>query len=152
MARYWRRGKSLIKFLPAIANKAAPTAPEFTAGTDLTPSISDPGAFAFKNSPINVPDLASTFTSQIPGEDTADAPTITFYDDDTATTIRTALAKGVTGYIVREPYGHVTAKRCEVYPVTVTGVNDTWTAGNDAAQFDVGFAITATPTLTAVEP
>lgn len=152
MARYFRRGKSLIYFLPAVANKAAPTTPEITAGTNLTGSISDPGSFAFNNSPISTPDLASTFTTQIPGEDTAETPTITFYDDDTATTIRTVLAKGVTGFIVRMPYGNVSTKRAETFPVTVTGVNDAWSADNTSAMFAVGFAVTGVPSLTAVLP
>jgi hypothetical protein len=152
MARYFRRGKSTVKFVPAIANKAAPSTPELTAGTDLTPSLADIGGFGFNNSPIATPDFASTFTTSIPGEDTTDDSTLTFYDDDTATTIRTALAKGVTGFIVRMPYGQVTAKRAEVFPVTSTGVNDEWSAGNDAARFSVGFAITGVPVLTAVLP
>lgn len=152
MGRYFRRGKSKIYFLPAISNKAAPTSGEIAAGTNLTPSIQDPGNFEFSNSPIATPDLDTTFTSQIPGEDTAGDAQIAFYDDDTATTIRTTLAKGVAGYIVRMPLGNVTAKRAEVFPVTCTGVNDNYSAGNEAALFTVGFAITATPTLSAVLP
>jgi hypothetical protein len=152
MARYFRRGKSKVRFLPAVANAAAPTAGELTAGTDLTVSIADIAGFGYNNGPIATPDLNSTFTSSIPGEDTTDDSSITFYDDDTSTTIRTLLAKGVSGYIMRMPYGQVTAKRAEIWPVTSTGVNDTWSTGNDAAQFQVGFAITATPTLTSVVP
>lgn len=152
MARFIRPGKSKVYFLPAIANKAAPTTPEIAAGTDLSGSISDPGSTAFNNEPVQTPDLASTFTSQIPGRDTAEAPTITFYDDDASTAIRTLLSKGVTGYLLKMPYGNVTTKRAETYPVTVTGVNDTWSAGNDAATFIVGFAVTGVPVLNAVLP
>lgn len=152
MARYFRRGKSKLRYLPAVANAAAPTTPEITAGTDLTISVADVNGFGYNNSPIATPDLNSTFTSSIPGEDTTDDSTITFYDDDTSTTLRTLLAKGVSGYIARMPYGQVTAKRVEVWPITSTGVNDVWTVGNDAAQFVVGFAVTATPTLTGVLP
>lgn len=152
MARFFRRGKSTVKFVPAIANKSAPTTPELAAGTDLTASLADIGGFGYNNAPIATPDFASSFTTSIPGEDTTDDSTLTFYDDDTATTIRTALAKGTTGFVVRMPYGQVTAKRAEVWPVTSTGVNDQWSAGNDAAQFQVGFAITGVPVLTAVLP
>ena len=152
MARYFRRGKSLMKFLPAIANLNAPTNAEITAGTDLTPSIADIGNFSFSNNPINTPDLATVFVTQIPGEDSADSPTLTFYDDDTATTIRTALAKGAAGYLVLMPYGQVSTKRCEVWPVTSTGVADEWSAGNDPARFAVTFAVTAAPRQSAVLP
>lgn len=152
MPRYFRRGKSKIRFLPAIANQSAPSSGEMTAGTDLTPSIADVGGFGYSNSPIATPDLASTFTTSIPGEDTTDDSSITFYDDDTSSAVRTLLAKGVTGFIVRMPYGQIATRRAEVWPVTSTGVNDEWTTGNDPARFTVGFAITSVPTLTAVVP
>lgn len=152
MSRYTRRGKSTLKFAPAIANKAAPTSGELSAGTDLTLNTADIAGFTYNNSPINTPDLSSTFTSQIGGEDTADVSSLTFYDDDASSTVRTALAKGVTGFIVRMPYGQVTAKRAEVFPVTVTGANDEWSLGNDPARFVVSFAITSTPVQSAVLP
>lgn len=152
MGRYFRPGMSKIYFLPAVANHNAPTAPEITAGTNLTPFIADPGDFSFDNVPIDTPDLDSTFTSQIPGRDKAGTPSIGFYDDATGATVRTALAKGVTGFIVRMPYGYVTTKRCEVFPVTSTGVNDKWSAGNDAAMFSVGLPVTSVPVVTAVLP
>ena len=152
MARYFRRGKSAIRFLPAVANKAAPTRAEITAGTDLTGSTAEIAGFTFSNDPIPVPDLGSTFTGTIVGEDTAETPTLTFYDDDAASTVRTALAKGVTGFIVLFPYGDVPTKRAEVWPVTSTGVNDEWSAGNDPARFSVGFAVTGVPSQNAVVP
>lgn len=152
MARYFRRGVSKILFLPSMANKAAPTAGEISAGTDLTGAISDIGGFTYTNSPIDTPDLASTYTTTIPGEDTTDTPQLTFYDDNASIAIRTALAKGVTGFLLREPLGAGTGKRAETWPVTSTGVNDTWSAGNDAAMFAVQFAVTAVPTLAAVLP
>lgn len=152
MARFFRRGVSKVYFLPAVANKAAPTAPEIAAGTDLTGSVADIGGFTYTNSPIDTPDMASTYTTTIPGEDTTDTPSLTFYDDNASTAIRTALAKGVTGYLLRVPYGTGTGKRGEVWPVTSTGVNDEWSAGNDPARFQAQFAVTAVPTLAAVLP
>lgn len=152
MARFFRRGVSKVYFLPSMANKAAPSAGEISAGTDLTGAIADIGGFTYTNSPIDTPDLGSTYTTTIPGEDTTDTPSLTFYDDNASTAIRTALAKGVTGYILRAPYGSGTGKRAETWPVTSTGVNDTWSAGNDAAQFVTQFAVTAVPTMAAVLP
>jgi hypothetical protein len=152
MARYFRRGRSKVRFLPTVASLDAPTTAEITAGTDLTGSISEMAGFEFSNSPITTPDLSTTFTTQIPGEDTTSTSTLTFYDDDTATTIRTALAKGTQGYILLQPYGTTTAKRAEVWPVTTTGVNDHWVTGNEAARFTVAFAITAAPHQSAVNP
>jgi hypothetical protein len=152
VAAFFRRGKSKIYFLPAIANLAAPTAPEFTAGQDLSEAVVAIGGFQFSNSPIATPDLATTFDSQIPGSDTADNTSLTFKDDVAATVIRTALAKGTNGYIVLCPYGKVTAKRAETWPVTSTGFNDQWDLGNTAAQAMVQFAVTAPPNQAAVLP
>lgn len=151
MARYFRRGVSKLRFLPACAG-ASPTRAEITAGTDLTASVADISGMQFSNSPIAVPDLNSTFTSQINGEDTVADTSVTFYDDDTTHTVRTALAKGTAGFLLLLPYGDVATKRCEVWPVVATGVNDEWTTGNDSARFSVGFAITGVPKQNATVP
>lgn len=145
MSRFFRRGLSLVDFVPTVANKAAPTALEIAAGEALTPQIAEINGFEFSNSPITTPDLATTFTTQIPGEDTTSTSTLVFYDQDDDDTIRAALAKGTEGYIVFRPYGAGTGKRAEVWPVISTGVNDQWTTGNEAAKFAAAFAITAEP-------
>lgn len=151
-ARFFRRGVTKVKFVPAIAVPAAPTAAELTAGTELTTDVAEVNGFALSNDPIPTPDLNSVFTSTIGGEDTTDASSLVFYDQDNVATIRTALAKGTTGYIVFAPYGYVATKRLEVWPIKSTGVNDQIVASNDPARFTVGFAITATPTQNAVHP
>ncbi len=151
MAKFFRRGKSKIRFCPTVAG-ASPTRAELTAGTDLTPLVSDISGFSLSNSPIAVANLQDTFTPQIDGEDTTDDSTLTFNDDDAVTTVRTALAKGTSGFIVLMPYGDVAPKRCEVWPVRSTGVNDQWTTGNEAARFVTGFAITDPPKQSAVIP
>lgn len=152
MSRYFRRGKSKVLFVPTIVTKAAPSRAELTAGTPLTPQVADMADFQFSNSPIATPDMDSTFTTTIPGEDTTGTPTLTFYDDDAASTIRTALAKGTKGYIVLLPYGDVPTKRAEVWPVESTGVNDEWSAGNDPARYAVAFGVTGVPAQNAVVP
>jgi hypothetical protein len=147
MARFFRRGVSKVYFLPAVAAPATgPTTGEITAGTQLTNDVAEIGGFQLSNSPIPTPDLQSTFTKTIVGEDTTDTSTITFYDTDaTSAPLRITLAKGAAGFIVLMPYGNVTAKRCETWPVRSTGVNDEWTVGNDPARYMVGFAVTDVP-------
>jgi hypothetical protein len=153
MANFFRRGISLIDFLPAVADPAAPTAPEISAGTPLSPSIAAMAGFQLTNTPIPVPNLADIFTGQINGEDTVADSTLTFNDTDVLSpTIRTALAKGTAGFILLRPYGAGTGKRCEVWPVKVTGFNDEWSVDNVAAKAVAGFAITSTPTQDAELP
>ncbi len=144
MARFFRRGISKVRFLPAVAG-ASPTRAELNAGTDLSASIAAIGGFTLENAPIGTPDLSTNFDNQVDGPDTAGASSFTFYDDDTATAVRNALAKGTAGYIVLMPYGDVATKRCEVWPVKSTGVNDQWGLDAAAAQFIIGFAITSKP-------
>lgn len=151
MARFFRRGVSKVKFLPAVAG-TSPTRAEITAGTDLSPSVAGIGGFTLTNAPISTPDLATNFDSQIDGPDTAGDSSLTFYDDDAATTVRSAVAKGTAGFMVLFPYGDVSGKRCEVWPVKSTGVNDEWSLDASAAQFQVGFAVTAKPTQNATTP
>lgn len=152
MARFFRRGVSKIYFLPAVASLAAPTSGEITAGLDLSPSLTTIAGLQFSNTPIKTPNLADSFTPEIPGEDAVAATKLTFDDDDTSTAIRTALAKGVAGFLVLMPYGHVSAKRAETWPATSTGCNDVYTTGNDSAKFEVDLAITARPVQNAVLP
>ena len=151
--KFFRRGITKVKFLPAIASALlVPTAPELTAGTDLTVDLAEVSGWQLTNSPIPVPSMADKFTSQIEGEDTVADSSLTFYDRDDAEVIRDVLAKGVVGYIVIAPYGFTAAKRLQVYYCSSTGVNDEFSVGNDAARFMVGFAIKSTPNLDATHP
>lgn len=152
MAKFFRRGVSLIRYLPAVSNPAAPSAGEISAGTVLTAAVGGISGFQLSNSPIPVPDMATVFTAQINGEDTVADSSLTLNDDDTSTTIRTALAKGTAGYILLQPYGATAGKRCEVWPIKVTGFNDEWVVDNTNAKSVVGFAITGVPTQNAVNP
>lgn len=152
MTRYMRRSISQARWVPTIGNKAAPTTAEITAGTNLTPDIAEINGFEFSNSPISTPDMATSFTSQIGGEDTAGDSSITFYEDDTTNTIKTALAKGTNGFVVFYPYGvPASAAKCEVWPATITSNGREWSVGNDPARYMVSFAITAVPSLNSVQ-
>ncbi len=153
MAKFFRRGVSKIRFLPTVAaSPLVPTRAEITAGTDLSPFVNDIAGFQFNNARIDVPDLASTFTSQIGGPDETGDSTLTMYDDDTSTVVRTTLAKGTSGFLYMMPYGDVATKNAETWPITSTGVNREWSVGNDPARQAVGFAVTAPPNLTGSVP
>lgn len=152
MARFFRRGVSKIHFLPAVADLAAPTRAEITAGTSLTPYVNAIQGFQLSNSPIPVRNMEDVFTPQIDGEDTVQDSGFTLNDDTTDDAIRTLLPKGTAGYILLLPYGDVATKRCEVWPVKVTGYNDIWSADNDPAQSAVTFAITDVPEQDGVIP
>jgi hypothetical protein len=149
MAEYFRRGVSAVHFTTVLSSLTSPSIAEIDAnGEDLTARLGEMTGWEFANSPIPTPKLSTTFTTTIPGEDTTPNPEMVFYDSDETDDVRTILAKGATGWVVLCPYGYTATKASRVFPVTVTGANDDWTLGNEAAKFTVGFAVSAAPTLT----
>ncbi len=149
--RFFRRGVSAIKFAPAVAG-SSPTRAEINAGTDLTAQVADINGFQLKNNPIPTPDLSTTFDSQIDGPDGVDDSSLIMYDLTDTAAIRTALAKGTNGFLLLFPYGDVVGKRCEVWPVRSTGVNDQWSLSADPGRYAVGFAVTSRPGQSGVTP
>jgi hypothetical protein len=150
--KFFRKGVSKIKFLPAVADPAAPTRAEITAGVDVSPQVAAINGFQLSNAPIAVPNLADVFTPQINGEDTVADSSLTFNDDDADTDVREAVAKGTVGRMLLMPYGDVPTKRCETWEVVSTGVNDEWTTDNAPARFMAGFAVLSVPEQEAVIP
>lgn len=153
MSRFIRRGKSKIRFAPTIANPDAVSRAEITSSTDLTPSIAEVAGFMLEGSQVATPDMGSDFDSSIPGIDSAADSSLTFYEDDTASTIETLLPKGTEGYVLLFRKGDVPASdSLDVFPVNVGSRGPEWSAGNDPARFQVRFSITAKPSLDVTIP
>ncbi|MEU1078526.1 MULTISPECIES: hypothetical protein [unclassified Streptomyces] len=154
MPRFNRKGVTKILFATTIASTAyLPTRAEITGATKLTDAIAAVDGFALENQTIETPDLGSSFTSKISGEDQAADSSLTFYEDDTDETLETALAKGSTGFVIILRKGDVPASNSmDVYPVTVASKSSMITVDNEAAKWQVKFAITDTPALDAPVP
>lgn len=154
MPRFKRQGKAKLFFATAVASPAAPTTAEITAATPLLADFREASGFTSEQAFIDQPDYVTDFVPQITGRTTSGSPSIRFYDQDAATNaIRTALAEGATGFILRMPYGQVTGRRMETWPAQVGALNDSdWGSDADSAMFDVAVAVTAKPTKTAVVP
>lgn len=155
--RFFRRGITAVVLVPTIAASTggvvgSPTRAELDAGEDLSEDVADITGWQLTNSPIATPNLRDKFTGQIEGEDTIGDSSLTLYDRTPENTMRASLAKGTQAFLVILPYGDVPARRCQIYPVTVTGVNDEYSIGNDPARFVTGFAITAPPNLNGTVP
>ncbi len=149
-----RRGVTKIYFLSEIAAATnVPTRQEITTGTELSGAISDIAGWSLGNSPIDTPDMGSTLTTSIPGEDKADASTLTFYEDKAGDTIETLLSKGEEGYVVILRKGDVPAsKSMDIFPTRVASRAPAYSAGSDPAKFTVTFAVSDDPTLDAAVP
>lgn len=145
--RYMRRGTTKVKFLTSAPVLAAPTQASLTAGVSLDVDLAALDGWQYENQPIPTPDMGSTFTSVISGEDTVGNPSMDFYDDDVTTTIYTALAKGTSGWMALLPTGQAATRPSEIWPVRVSGRNRVYDAGgNVAAMFRVQFSPSAAPT------
>lgn len=151
MSAFYRRGTSKIRSAPAVAG-TSPTRAEINAGIDLSPNTIGVNGFKLSNAPISYSTLDTTFDSQIEGMDTTDASTLDFKDDDVASPVRAALAKGTPVQLILMPYGDVPGKRCEVWRTKSTGVNDDWGMDAKVAAFQVGFAILTVPTQSGIIP
>lgn len=160
MARYHSSNKAKVVFAPAVASLSAPSRAEITAGTVLTVAGSTAYAGLIEDagwetaaSDIAVPDVGTDFDGTIPGRQAASSATMKFYDDDASNTIRTALAEGTSGYVIRFPQGDSTGERIEVWPVRVSTINDSAiTSANEAKTFMVQFSVTSEPNKSATCP
>jgi hypothetical protein len=145
-----RKGTTKMYFVATVAAPAAMTVAEVTAGTHLSPQIAEVSGFTFSNNPISAPDLDNAFVSQISGEDTVEASSTTMYDLSDNTTIKDALAKGTTGYVAIYHSGIAGAlpaavEEYEMWPVEIASNSRMYTAGNEAAQYMVGWTLTGPP-------
>lgn len=156
MSRFIRKGTSKIYFLPTVAaaTTTGPTSAEITAGTDLTPSTSDVSGWTLSNSPVATPDMSSTFTKTIAGEDTTSDSSLTFYEDNALAPIEAILPKGTIGFIYfqRKGAGVSKVKSCDLFNTQVTSKSPAYSAGNDPATFMVSFAQLAIPNVDLAPP
>jgi hypothetical protein len=154
MPRFSRKGVTKILFSPTIAATSyIPIRSELTSAVKLTKAMAAIDGFVLENDEIETPDLESTFTSKIPGNDKAADSSITFYEDDTTDTLETTLAKGSVGFIIILRKGDVPASTSmDIYPVRVASRAPAITVDNESAKWMAKFSITDTPTLDAPVP
>lgn len=155
MAEFFRRGVTRVFVVATVANPAAMTVIEATAGEEITDSIADISGFRFSNSRINVPKLSSSFTGTIAGEDTADDSSFTFYEDDTTNPLQATLAKGTQTNVVFFTRGTAgaspaAADEYQLWAVESAATPTEFSMGNDPARWMAEFGTTDPPVLDGV--
>jgi hypothetical protein len=143
-SRYIPEGVTHYYFVTTIATYTAPTRGELNAGTDLTPEIASTGDWGITSAAVDTPDLATLFTSQIPGKISVASSTIDMYADSTSADVRTLLPRGTTGYIVKFPEGDVTGRKMDVFPVKVGSQAKPTNLGNPSV-IQLSFYVTKIP-------
>lgn len=152
--KFNRKGTTKICFLPTIAAETMiPTAAEITAGTDWTEFIHSIDGWSLENTPIETPNMASTFVPKIDGDDSAADSSLGFYEDDVTDDVETELAKGTEGFVAIFSKGKTPGnKGMDIFPTKVASNSKQYTADNEAAKINVQFVITDRPVLNQTVP
>lgn len=144
--RYTSRGTTKFYWVGTIANYTSPSRAELNAGTDLSPQVADATGWTVSSEQIQTPDLATRFTSAIPGAITAEASSITLYASKSGNDARVLMPQDQTGYIVILYGGDVATQKMNVWPVTVSSVAIQTSVQGDAADtLMITYAPTSVP-------
>jgi hypothetical protein len=161
MAPYIPSGKSVVIILPSVASPAAPTQLEIDAGFVITEpnhvgesQLKEMEGWETDRSDVEIPNVATKFTSTIPGRGAAGSGTMTFYDSDAVSNaVRSALEEDSTQYVLIAKAGLGTGKRAEIWPTIVSTINDSQVNSEaTASTFMVRFSQYEAPTKDAVLP
>ena len=142
--RFIPEGVTSFYWVVNIASYTSPSRLELNAGTNLTPEISSSGNWGIVSNAIDTPDLATTFTSQIPGKITIDGSTLNMYSDDNQADARTLMPRNAVGYIVKFPGGDITGRKMTVFPVKVGSAAEPTSFGNPT-ELNFSFYVTKIP-------
>ena len=142
------QGRTKLYWVETIANAAAPTAAEITAGDRLDEYIVPDSVAGFTAEPntVDATPLSALRERTVNGLATTTNGAITFYRGDEAADAEATLfdtfvdALQTDGYIVVVLNGTVaTGELVDVFPSRVNTVNPTPPAGGQSARFTVGF-------------
>ena len=143
-SRYFRRGITVVYWVPTIASKSAPTRSELNAGTDLSGEVADIDGWQVTSNTVDTPALASLFTGKINGATEADNSSLTFYSDLGSVDVRSLLQRGTRGFVVWMDEGDTTGLLMDVFPVQVISAPKQ-RGLDDPARIMIQFAVTSEP-------
>lgn len=143
--RYYARGLTKIYYVLTIVTITAPSRAELNAGTDLSPEVAEVNGWEITSEEIETPDLATSFTSKIPGSLSVSDSSINLYADDNGADARGILPRGTLGNIVMLYGGDVAASKMDVFPIKVRSVGKPISLGDDPSTVNIQFSITRTP-------
>lgn len=144
-ARHIRRGTMRVYWATAIADTAAPTVAEITAGDDITQNVQQILGFAVTRLPLSLP-VAGPYGGvlSIAGPKLVEEPpTLVCYDEGSATSsLRTTIAEGTRGYVIFCLDGQPSVNdRAVVWPVITASLRDRIVADVEAATFSATFSV-----------
>lgn len=151
MGRLVHDGNTKVHWLPAVADKAAPTVAEITAGDDLTPQIPSDGLnLTNPRNNASISMLDEAFNAEQVGT-FGTAITLKFARDDSADTAWDLFSHKTSGFLLVSRFGAPeAASEVEVYPAESHDPAPLATAENEYQQYEVQLACTERPSIDAV--
>lgn len=144
--RFVQPGVVKVYWLPAVANTAALTRAEITAGTDLTPELDDITGWSGSTSFIETKDASSLLRPKLPSSVSLEDSSMTFNGSSDGDDIRGVLTRGDTGFVLFCDSGDATGLPAELFPATVGWVAKVRSLSGDAPfMVRVDFGVTGLP-------
>jgi len=154
MARTIADGEVLINFAPTIADPAAPSLTELTAGTDVTPFMSTFDT-PLDGDAVDSADLSSAFNKTVAGVYGGNIQSEMYRDDDGTDAAWALFDRDTDGYFVIRRFGGTTTAwtnldDAEVYHVRIITKSPTGLDRNSVQMFTIDAAVLDEPVLDAV--
>lgn len=158
MADVFADGNVRVAFVPTISNINAPTTAELNAGTLLQTTLTADGLVGFEASTAEVDTtaLASTFDTKGIGRDSYSGSMLRLKKQTVGSDpIRTALARGTSGYVVirrgiAETSAWASSQQVEVYPIICGRRKELPPEANSVLKYEVPTMIWQAPAPDAV--
>lgn len=150
MARIIANGEVRVYWATTIANTAAPTVAEITAGTDVTPFLSSLDT-PLDGDAVDSSDLSSAFNKTVAGKFGGNVNGV-MYRDDTTDTAYDLFPRNTTGYLVVRRFGGsetaiAAADEVDVWNLRVITRSDNTLDDNSVMMFTVNFAALDEPDI-----
>jgi len=149
--RYFAPGIRALVWVTTMANYLVPTRAEINAGTDLSAQVATINGWSLQGAMVDVPDMGSRFTSQVPGRLTSPTNDVTLYLSQNSIDGRGLLPRDTNGFMVCMWEGDVPGNKMDVFPArVVTQAVDTTV--DDSGKVTISFAISRLPAINQTIP
>lgn len=143
--RYINPETTKVLWLPALANKNAPTRAEINAGTDLSGDVADNSGWMVTSNQSDAPDMGSRFTGKVAGRISADDSSLSMYASKNSVDARSLMPRDTAGFVLWLDGGDVPGQKGDAFPVTVSSVSKPRSVGDEPARITFQYAVTSQP-------
>jgi hypothetical protein len=146
---YVAQGVRKFYWLPSVANVAAVTRAEMTAGTDLTGNVTGLAGFDKKQNFVKRSTFGSADVGTIAGTRELSDSSMSFEQGANSVDVRSLLTEALVGYMLILNEGDVPGQKMDVFKAQVGSVAPQQQIGDNEAQIDIAFGLfSRTPNVT----